>query len=217
MGPGRLIVLADLGESQCRALAEQTTQIDYTGVVGPDQTAFWFAQRAIELGITFLEPIPQRIHVLNEKPKLPGAPGYARRSTSYDASMLADWIAAFVREATPHDVTPSREGLESLAGKERHLFWIVNDEPVSMAAIIWRTRNAAAISFVYTPPQLRGKGYGGSVTAAVVESVFAEGKTMACLYTDLRNPFSNRCYARIGFRSVCSSEWFPRASNRTPV
>jgi hypothetical protein len=104
MGAGRLISLADLGESsQCRALAEQTAQLDYSGVVGPDQTAFWFAQRATELGITFLQPIPQCIHVLREKPKLPGAPGYARRTTSYDASRLADWITAFVREATPHE------------------------------------------------------------------------------------------------------------------
>ena len=86
-----------------------------------------------------------------------------------------------------------------------------------MATIIWRTRNAAAISSVYTPSRLRGKGYGGSVTAAVAASAFAEGKTMACLYTDLRNPFSNRCYARIGFRSVCSSAWFPRTSSKTPL
>ena len=64
---------------------------------------------------------------------------------------------------------------------------------------------------VYTPPPLRGKGYGGSVTAAVVEQAFAEGKTMACLYTDLRNPFSNRCYAKIGFKPVCDSAHIPRA------
>jgi len=74
-----------------------------------------------------------------------------------------------------------------------------------MAAIARRTRNAAAIAPVYTPPALRSKGYGGSVTAAAVEQAFAEGKTIACLYTDLRNPASNRCYARIGFRPVCDA------------
>jgi len=211
MTPGRPILLADLNDTQCRALAEETAQLDYPGVVGPDQTTFWFAQRAIELGIKFLEPIPQRIHSLAEKPKYPGAPGYARRTTAEDASILADWIASFVREATPHNVAPSRERLETVAGEGRHLFWIVDDEPVSMAAIVRRTRNAAAIAFVYTPPPLRGKGYGGSVTAAVVEQAFAEGKTMACLYTDLRNAFSNRCYAKIGFEPVCDSAHLLRA------
>jgi predicted GNAT family acetyltransferase len=183
----------------------------YPGVVGPDQTSQWFAQRAIELGVEFLEPIPQRIHSLVEKPTYPGAPGYARRTTAQDASILADWVTSFVRGATPHDPAPSRESLETIAGEGRHLLWIVNDEPVSMSAIVRRTRNAAAIALVYTPPSLRGRGYAGSVTAAVAEEAFAEGKTIACLYTDLRNPFSNRCYAKVGFKPVCDSTHFPRA------
>ena len=211
MTPGRPILLADLDDAQCRTLAEDTAQLDYAGVVGPDQTAPLFAQRASELGIEFLEPIPQRIHSLTEKPRYPGAPGYARRTSGEDASILADWIASFIREATPHDDVPARERLEAVAGERRHLLWIVDNEPVSVAAIVRRTRNAAAIAVVYTPPALRGKGYGGSVTAAVVEQAFAEGKTMACLYTDLRNPFSNRCYAKIGFKPVCDSAHIPRA------
>jgi predicted GNAT family acetyltransferase len=211
MAAGRPILLADVDENQCRALAEQTAQLDYPGVVGPDQTARWFAQRASELGVKFREPVPQAIQSLVDKPKYPGAPGHAQRSTADDADILADWMAAFVREATPHDVAPSRERVETLAREGRHLFWMVDGEPVSMAAIARRTRNAAAIAPVYTPPALRSKGYGGSVTAAAVEQSFAEGKTIACLYTDLRNPASNRCYARIGFRPVCKSFHIPRA------
>lgn len=210
MSPGRPILLAEINEAQCRSLAEQTAELDYAGVVGPDQTAPWFARRAAELGVKFLEPIPQRIHSLTGKPKYPGCPGYARRVTADDADLLADWIAGFIREATPHDPVPPRERLRKLAWEGRHVFWIVDEQPVSMAAIVRRTRKAAAIAVVYTPPALRGRGYGGSVTAAVVEQAFAEGKTMACLYTDLRNPYSNRCYANIGFKPVCDSCHIPR-------
>jgi hypothetical protein len=71
-------VLGELAPSQCRALAEETRDLDYPGVVGPDRTAQWFAQRAIELGLTFLEPIPQQIHVLTDKPNYPAAPREAR-------------------------------------------------------------------------------------------------------------------------------------------
>jgi predicted GNAT family acetyltransferase len=123
---------------------------------------------------------------------------------------VADWVTSFIREATPHDPEPSRERLDALAREGQHLFWIVDGEPVSMAAIVRRTRNAAAISAVYTPLPLRGKGYAGSVTAAVVEQAFAEGKRIVCLYTDLRNPFSNRCYAKIGFEPLCDSAHIPR-------
>ena len=72
-------------------------------------------------------------------------------------------------------------------------------------------RHTAAIAAVYTPPDLRRRGYAGSVTAAVAELAFAQGKRTACLYTDLRNPFSNRCYAKIGFEPVCDSLHYPRA------
>jgi predicted GNAT family acetyltransferase len=79
-----------------------------------------------------------------------------------------------------------------------------------MAGIERRTRHAAAIAGVYTPPALRRRA--GSVTAAVVECIFAEGKTAACLYTDLGNPSSNRCYTKIGFKPACRSWHYPRAS-----
>jgi predicted GNAT family acetyltransferase len=95
--------------------------------------------------------------------------------------------------------------LEKMAGEGRHTFWVVAGEPVAMAGIARRTRSAGAISAVYTPPPMRGRGFAGSVTASVAERLFAEGKSAVCLYTDLRNPASNRCYARIGFEPYCDS------------
>ena len=35
--------------------------------------------------------------------------------------------------------------------------------------------------------------------------LFSEGKRVICLYTDLSNPYSNRSYAKIGFKQVCLS------------
>jgi RimJ/RimL family protein N-acetyltransferase len=209
--PGFPVVLGELTQAQCRALAEETRDLDYPGVVGPEQTAPWFAERATELGLTFLEPIPQQIHVLREKPNYPGAPGHARVISPPDIELFADWTTAFMREAVPHDPPPGRERLAQIAAEGRHQFWIVDGEPAAMAGIVRRTRHAAAIAGVYTPLSLRGRGYAGSVTAAVVQRIFAEGKTAACLYTDLRNPASNRCYAKIGFEPACRSWHYPRA------
>jgi RimJ/RimL family protein N-acetyltransferase len=209
--PGYPVVLGELTQAQCRALAEETRDLDYPGVVGPEQTAPWFAERATELGLTFLEPIPQQIHALREKPNYPGALGHARVISPLDIELFADWTTAFMREAVPHDPPPSRERLAQIAAEGRHQFWIVDGEPAAMAGIVRRTRHAAAIAGVYTPLSLRGRGYARSVTAAVVQRIFAEGKTAACLYTDLRNPASNRCYAKIGFEPACRSWHYPRA------
>jgi predicted GNAT family acetyltransferase len=71
-----------------------------------------------------------------------------------------------------------------------------------MAGITRSMKDSAAITAVFTPPALRGRGYAGSVTAAAVERIQGTGRKFVYLYTDLNNPISNRCYANIGFRPV---------------
>ncbi len=208
--PRNAIILGELTPAQCQALAEQTCDLDYPGVVGLEQTTALFVEHASERDIKFAEPIPQLIHALREPPSYPGTGGSARLVESTDIALFEEWNVAFVREATPHDRPPSREGLERTIAARRYQFWIVDGEPVSMAGIVRRTRHVAAIAGVYTPPMLRRRGYAGSVTAAVAEAVFAEGRTAACLYSDLRNPASNRCYAKIGFQPVCRSSHYLR-------
>jgi RimJ/RimL family protein N-acetyltransferase len=209
-GPGRAILLGKLTRSECRELAQTVRGLDYPGVVGADATAHWFAEHARQMGATFEEPIPQRLHVLSAPPHYPGAQGAPRTVGVADAPLLFEWLAAFHREAVPHDPPPEQANTEKAAASGRFLFWTNNDRPVSVAAISRRLRHAAAIAPVYTPPEQRGRGYAGSVTAALADRVFAEGKTAVCLYTDLRNPMSNRCYAKIGFRPYCDSWHYVR-------
>jgi RimJ/RimL family protein N-acetyltransferase len=203
--PGRAILLGNLTHSECGELAQSVRALDYPGVVGADVTALWFAEHACQMGVKFEEPIPQRIHVLSTPPHYPGVHGAPRTAGPADVPLLFEWLAAFYREAVPHDPSPEQANMEKLAASGRFLFWTINDRPVSVAAISRRLRQTAAIAPVYTPPAERGRGYAGSATAALADRVFAEGKTTVCLYTDLRNPMSNRCYAKIGFRPYCDS------------
>jgi hypothetical protein len=144
--PGWPIVLGELEEQQCRALAEQVCDTDFPGVVGPSRTTSWFADRAGEIGISFAERIPQQIHTIRRNPRYPGAPGVSRLVTSSDTDLVAKWLVAFSQEATPHDPTPKREKLESAAGERQYMFWTVNSEPVSIAGIVRRTKHGAAIA-----------------------------------------------------------------------
>ena len=68
-------------------------------------------------------------------------------------------------------------------------------------------RNAAAagtarVGSVYTPPERRGRGYAGAVTAACCADALARGVERVVLFTDLSNPAPNKVYQRIGFRPV---------------
>jgi GNAT superfamily N-acetyltransferase len=205
--PGRGVVLGNASRRQCQELAETLAGTHFHGVLGNDGTALWFVERAWQLGATFKNPMPQRIHSITGRPVYPGADGNARPLTSDDADLFAEWFPLFCKEAAPEDDVPSREDMDRGAASGRFMIWEVGGRPVSMAGIVRRVKGCAAIAAVYTPPELRGRGYAGSVTAAVVEKVYGEGRPTACLYTDLRNPASNRCYEKIGFKPLCDS-WF---------
>ena len=210
--PGRAIVLGNLDQAECRELAKATMQMAYPGVVGSDQTSHWFVEHATAMGMPFEDPIPQRIHALSGAPHYPGVAGSARAVLAADAALLFEWLVAFHQQTVPHDPPPEQANVEKAAASGRFLFWTVDGQPVSVAAIARRLRHTGAISAVYTPPERRGRGYARSVTAAVADRLFAEGKTTVCLYTDLRNPISNRCYAKIGFSAHCDSWHYLRRS-----
>jgi predicted GNAT family acetyltransferase len=209
--PRRPLILGELTATACAAFADMTTGLDYGGVVGVDDITPTFVARACERGATIAEPVPQLIQALHERPIYPSIPGSARLVKPADIALFAEWMVAFLKEAAPHDSLPSPEDLERTIADKRFQFWIIDGEPVAMAGIVRRTRQVAAIAGVYTPPVLRGRGYAAAVTTAVAEGVFAEGRAIACLYSDLRNPASNRCYAKIGFRPVCRAWHYPRA------
>jgi GNAT superfamily N-acetyltransferase len=210
--PGRSIVLGELDEQHCHELALQVAGTKSLGVIGPENTAVWFADSASNLGASFGEPIPQQIKAIHGAPCYPGADGAPRPVTAADANLFSELYLAFCREAVPHDLAPDQEELQNIAASGRYLFWAVDGEPVSLAGIARQTRHGVVISGVYTPPKLRGRGYAGSVTAAIVERAYGTGKSFVCLYTDLRNPYSNKCYAKVGFKPVCNAWHYPSAT-----
>ena len=77
--------------------------------------------------------------------------------------------------------------------------WEANGEPVAMAGLTRPDAGMVRVIAVYTPPHLRGRGYGGAVTAAVTRAALEAGAEDVVLFTDLANPISNRLYQRLGF------------------
>ena len=78
-------------------------------------------------------------------------------------------------------------------------------EPVSVAGYGGRTPNGIRVGPVYTPPELRGRGYASALVAGLSTMLLAEGRKFCFLYTDLANPTSNRIYEQIGYERVCDS------------
>lgn len=142
-----------------------------------------------------------RLHRLETLTPPAGTDGAGRLADARRAVALTDeWAAGFVRDThgpTGDAVPTSREFLS--AGRLYH--WVVDDTPVSMAGHQIPSFGVSRVSMVYTPPQLRGRGYASAVTAYISQLLVDRG-LQVCLYTDLANPTSNKIYAAVGYRPV---------------
>ncbi len=142
----------------------------------------------------------QRLHRLGELawPR-PRPAGSARIAGGADADVVSAFFASFARE-TGQEVTPGLAADRLAAGQL--MLWEVAGEPAALAGSGEVIAGVARIGPVYTPPGLRGRGYGGAVTAAVSELARDRGARSVVLFTDLANPTSNALYARLGYRRV---------------
>lgn len=130
-------------------------------------------------------------------------PGVARRFTPDDLDLLSAWYEAFAVEAFGR-LPPGFGGREFLARAFRVStcwLWTVDGVPVSFANRHRVVDGVSRIGPVYTPPGLRGRGYGSAATAAAARHILDEG-AVPCLYTDLANPTSNKIYQALGFYPV---------------
>ena len=64
------------------------------------------------------------------------------------------------------------------------------------------TQHGIGVGGVYTPPELRRRGYASSCVAALSQRLLDAGFEYCTLYTDLSNPTSNDIYQQIGYRPV---------------
>ena len=67
------------------------------------------------------------------------------------------------------------------------------------------TPNGIRVGPVYTPPELRGRGYATALVAELSQTLLDGGRSFVFLYTDLANPTSNAIYERIGYVRVAES------------
>ncbi len=152
----------------------------------------------------------QGIYALEQVQPVPTPSGSARVGGAGDRELLVDWWIAFIREALPHlpaNEQGARRGVDHrLTSSEAGvLVWDDGGEIVSIAGWGGPTPNGMRIGPVYTPPELRGRGYATALVADLSQRLLDDGRRFCFLYTDLANPTANAIYVRIGYEWVCES------------
>ena len=173
-------------------------------VLGLAPIAEKFAQIWTDLtGTTYEVGVQQRVFELREvqHPTYPN--GRLREATAVELPIISQWLQAFHTEALAEaiDWTTAKEMANGRIRQNDIYIWD-NGQPVTMAAKVRPTANGMTISLVYTPPELRGRGYASACVAALSHQLLDEGWQFCTLFTDLANPTSNSIYQKIGYKPV---------------
>ena len=135
-------------------------------------------------------------------------PGRLRPAQTADRELLARWWVGFVEEADPQPVSieAAQAAIDArLSTRSPIVFvWEVDGDAVSMASARGKTSHGIRIGGVYTPPEYRRRGYASACVASLSQRLLDEGRDFCYLFTDARNPTSNRIYQAVGYELVCS-------------
>jgi GNAT superfamily N-acetyltransferase len=208
--PYNAVVARPLDDAALHELADAID--DLPGVVGavPEVDAFseyWCTPHGCSARLVFGQGVFALSAVADD---LRRAPGALREATRDDYGLLVEWFGDFAREALHEGEAGSdherqiRVRLESDAGGIA--LWEDRGRVVSLCGYGSPTPTGIRIGPVYTPPELRGRGYATTLTADVSAAQLARGRRFCFLYTDLANPTANASYERIGYVRVCESK-----------
>jgi uncharacterized protein len=178
------------------------------GVVGPKEAvaqfaAAWPAEARLE--------IAQRAFRADHVDPPTGVSGRMRDYGLSDRELAARWMDAFAEEALPEPPPGTSEEFVDRREEDPDggiVLWEDDGAVVSMAGFGGRTPNGIRIGPVYTPPELRGRGYASALTAAVTKRLLDGGLRFCFLFTDLANPTSNSIYQRIGYEPVSDFDFW---------
>jgi predicted GNAT family acetyltransferase len=214
--PYNLILARPRTSDALPTLAEVVAGEQIPGVVGAEPEVHEFAELwSRHSGLRARVNMRQGIYALEQVEPLSGVPGSVRVATDDDRDLALRWWIAFGEEVL-HEGNPGRERAEASVDHKLSspgsglLLWEDDGEPVSLAGWGGPTANGIRIGPVYTPPELRGRGYATALTAELSQRLldgrlFEGGRRFCFLYTDLANPTSNAIYERIGYRRVAES------------
>src|SRR5262249_21749945 len=114
-------------------------------------------------------------------------PGQARPALAEDTALLLAWLDAFHDETRPPGPSESERLVRARLGFGGLILWEHLGRPVSLAGRARAAAGQARIGPVYTPPELRGRGFGGAAATAITQAALDDGADGVVLFTDLAN------------------------------
>jgi RimJ/RimL family protein N-acetyltransferase len=131
----------------------------------------------------------------------------ARQAQRSDLAFLVAWRVAYSAETLGESETGgarerTRSTVERLIRQGHTWVLEVEGEPVACSSFNTATEEAVQVGGVWTPLDMRSRGYGRAVVAASLLDARADGVTTAVLFTGEENIPAQRAYAALGFQHI---------------
>jgi uncharacterized protein len=207
--PFNVLLSVPFATEAMRLLADDLlrTAPDLRGVGAEVSAARAFAEQwTARTGTAVRREMAERIFRLERVIAPRPVAGSMRVAQPRDRGLLAAWLRAFAFEALG-ERTDEESGLRVadrwIAARRRRMYFWDDRRPVSIVGVSGETPHGIRVAPVYTPPELRGRGYASALTAAVSQAQLDAGRRYCFLFTDLANPTSNKIYRAVGYLPVC--------------
>lgn len=202
--PLQLIVCREGANVEALAANEfRNAEIEVSGVIGDKGTAERFAEAWGGLAEIAMDQGLYRIDAVRKK--LAKSPGSWRVANRLDTPLLVDWYQLFGEDTGIGN--PSQEEAEEkiadFISRKEVFLWEDGGHAVSCMKKARPSKHGITVSFVFTPKELRKKGYARTLVAEVTEELLNE-YDFAMLYTDLANGTSNKIYQEIGYEQIAN-------------
>ncbi|WP_080434638.1 GNAT family N-acetyltransferase [Burkholderia ubonensis] len=119
-----------------------------------------------------------------------------------DSEQLSFWLRDFIAETRLSPIERPDRAVSALIARGDLRVWRVDGVPVSMIAVVARTRRATRCSLVYTPPALRRRGYAHACTGATTRTLLAEACGTCCVHVRIADAAARSLYASLGYQGL---------------
>ena len=206
--PNNLLLYSRPGDPRpaIRTLAVDLAGVsrEIPGVLARAEISLPFAECWAEVaGVRIKACYRQELMALQEVLVPPQGLGSLRAAGAADLDLVARWRHEFQLEVYGRgDPASARQDAAHRLQDGDIYLW---DEagPVSVAMKTRPTRSGISIGYVYTPPDLRRKGYASACVGELSRLLLRSGWRVCSLFVDKDNLTARHVYQTIGYRPVC--------------
>ena len=172
------------------------------GVIGSKPTAerfaeIWSAMHNLKVKLE----VDQMVYKLSAVEPLIYAEGELVQATPNEHGLIVDWVKQFSRDIHQSVFSDRAEIITRNLIESGKVYLWKDKDFVSMAGCSRATTHGITITYVFTPPAFRKRGYASSCVAQLSKKML-DKYDFCTLYTDLANPTSNQIYKRIGYQPI---------------